>query len=173
MEKRDFISILFKVAAFQIVFLWLHFAYDWFSYPWVAVFSGNSEGVFQHQKIAFLAYSIVCVLEFFLLRKKISSPGRFFDSRLLASLLLPWMIFFWYLGPVLLQVPMPNDLLEILYANIVTILVCVALVLLERDFYRIDFSRTGRIIMIVMYVISAFLFVSITFQVPWAGYFVQ
>ncbi len=59
-----------KVAAFWFGFLILHFLYDWLPILPVALFSGVSEAVFQHAKIAFYVYLLVSLIEILIFCQK-------------------------------------------------------------------------------------------------------
>jgi hypothetical protein len=47
------LHIIIKIVIFWVLFLILHFSYDWVKRPIVAVFSGTNESFMQHAKIAF------------------------------------------------------------------------------------------------------------------------
>jgi hypothetical protein len=166
-----FWSLVGKALAFQLLFVILHFAYDWFPSPVVAAFSGTNEAFVQHAKIGFWAYSLACLLEYALRRKRISSLGSFTSARLLACVMLPWIMFLlWYVVPSF-RGPMSTDTLEIIYANIVTFGVGLAAATLERDLDRVSFSLAGRGIIVLLYLLAAVLLTTYTFRLPWADFF--
>jgi hypothetical protein len=171
--RKTFKTALLKTLAYWGVFIFFHFAYSWFPAPFVAAFSGTSEGVYQHMKIGFFAYMLVSLVEFFILRAHEEVKGPFWESRCLSTLLIPAVIFFWYLAPAIRGGPMPSDLLEVLYAQIVTLLTGFAVVWLEGDLSTTYYSRVSRWLLGLAFALSAFLFVIITFHIPWGGFFFQ
>ena len=56
MVDRSLKPILQKLLAFWLAFIALHFAYDFFPSPFLAVFSGTSEAVAQHQNVLLCLY---------------------------------------------------------------------------------------------------------------------
>jgi hypothetical protein len=165
-------SFLLKLLAFWILFLIFHFAYEWLPSTVVAVFAGTSEGAVQHMKMAFWAFTFASVGEYFLRRVPADQRGSFFDSRLLITNLAPWSMFYWYILPVLYGKPFASEAVEIVAANIILLLAGIALLFLERDLSNIRISRAGRVILILFWVLSAFLLAAVSFKVPWAGFFI-
>lgn len=165
-------TFLFKLLAFWILFLIFHFLHEWIPVPFTVIFAGNSEGAVQHMKMAFWAFTFASLGEYFI--RKVSKEQRqsFFDSRLLITDLAPWTMFFWYILPVIFGKPFASEAIEILAANIVLVLMGVALLFLERDLSAIRLSKTSRIILILFWALTAFLMVAVSFNVPWAGFFV-
>lgn len=169
--RRPLKTLVGKALVFQVLFVFLHFAYDWFPNQLVAVFSGTSEAFVQHAKIGFWAYSLACLLEYALRRKRLIAVGGFVLARLLACVMLPWLMFLlWYVVPSF-RGPMPSVALEIIYANLVTFAVGVITVLLERDFDRVAFSPAVRGVIALLYLLSAVLLTTFTFRLPWADFF--
>lgn len=124
-------------------------------------------------KMALWAYAFTSLGEFFILHPdNLKDRLRFLDSRLLAADMAPWAMFFWYLLPIFVGKPLSSEFLEILYANIVLLIVGAALILLERDFAQIKLSKVGRIVALVWFILSAFLLAAVSFVTPWAGFFV-
>ena len=173
MINRSTRSIFLKLAAFWALFLILHFSYDWLHNPIIAVFSGTSEGAAQHIKMSFWAYTFVSIGEYFVLRVPKKDRLLFFDSRILAVLFVSLGTFLWYLVPAIRGVGMPNDFLEILYANIVIFLVGLGAILVERDFARVQLSRVGRFVVILFYLILGAILILGSFSTPWGGFWVM
>lgn len=173
MANRSTKSIILKLAAFWALFLLLHFAHNWIPTPVIAVFSGTSEGVAQHIKLSFWAYTLASIGEYFILRVPKKDRLSFFDSRLLAVLFVSLGTFLWYLVPAIRGVGMPNDLLEIIYANLVILLVGLGTIVLERDFTRIQLSRGGRIAAISFYLVLGSILIIGSFTTPWGGFWVM
>ena len=161
-----------KVAVFWFGFLMLHFLYDWLPILPVALFSGVSEAVFQHAKIAFYVYLLVSLVETLIFAKKTSNKQRFILPRLLAALIVPWlMILIWYLAPAIYGKPMPSEALEIVYANLAVAALGFCAVTLEGAFSQIEFKRGQVVVILVLLVISILHFTVFTFTMPWADIF--
>lgn len=161
-----------KVFAFLLAFVLLHYAYDWTGSTFWAIFSGVSEGTYQHAKIGFYAYLLVSLLEYLVWRKQFPNRSRFIFSRLSATIFLPWLMFLtWYQAPALLGQPMPQEWIEVVYALFTTSLICIACTLLGRDLERLEFSRTMKVILVIFFIASIELFTIFTFNTPWAGFF--
>jgi hypothetical protein len=171
MNRINWLSLVFETIVFQVLFLILHFAYNWIPSPLIALISGTSEGVFQHMKIAFYAYTLLSLGIYLLTRTRMANPSRFFFARLAANIFLPWGVFFWYIAPAVLGQPMPSVALEIVYANCITLLVGLVFVVLGHEFESVQFSRFIQVSLFVLYILSICLFIAFTFQIPWAGFF--
>jgi hypothetical protein len=159
-----------KVVTFMPLFLLFHFSYEKFPSPIIALFSATDESFVQHAKIGFFAYTILCGLEYIWMCEQISHRSSFFFSRLLSTLILPWAMFIlWYPVPQFYgQLPL---FLEIMYATIVTLLMTAVVGVLEREFEKIDFSKSAKGWMLGMYLTLAMLFISFSFGLPWADFF--
>jgi hypothetical protein len=172
-RSRPFRPLLMKALAFLAVFVVLHFAYDWLPSPFVAVFSGTNESFVQHAKIGFWSYSLVCVGEYLVRRKRITTPRQFAGSRLLSTIFLPWTMFLlWYSAPELIG-RLPGRTADILYSNIVSVALVLVLGVLEWDSERAAYSRATLVILVALYILSAALLVAFTYRVPvsWADFF--
>jgi hypothetical protein len=175
METRSSRSfwLLVKALAFLAVFVVLHFAYDWVPTPLVAVFSGTNESFVQHAKIGFWSYSLLSMGEYLVRRKHISRMGSLACSRLLSTIFLPWAMFLlWYSAPELIG-RLPGRTADIVYSNVITVVLVLLLGVLEWDTERVVYSGAARAILIALYLLSAALLVAFTFRapIPWADFF--
>jgi hypothetical protein len=166
----EWVRILIKAAAFLPIFLVLHYAYRWLPWPGLAWFSSTGEAVYQHMKISFFAYGVLCGLEYVLARP--ADRQRFVDTRLLAAVLVPWGIFFgWYIAPALYGGPLPSEALEIVYANLITLGVLVIVGIIERSLEGFAFPRRLRRVLWIMAGILALEFVIFSYRAPWTDVF--
>ena len=166
----EWVRIVLKAVLFLPVFLVLHYAYKWLPWAGLAWFSSTGEAVYQHMKIGFFAYAVLCGLEYALVRP--ADRQRFIDTRLLATILLPWGIFFgWYIGPAVYGGPMPSDALEIAYANAVTLGALGMVGLIERSLEGFAFPRRLRVVLWIIAGILAVEFVIFSYRAPWADVF--
>ena len=159
-----------KAVAFLPVFLVLHYAYKWLPWAGLAWFSSTGEAVYQHMKIGFFAYGVLCGLEYALVRP--ADRQRFVDTRLLATILVPWGIFFgWYIAPALYGRQMPSDALEIVYANMIILGVLGMVGVIERSLERFAFPRRMRVVLWIIAGILVMEFVIFSYRAPWADVF--
>jgi len=166
------LHIIIKIVIFWVIFLILHFSYDWVKNPVVAVFSGTNESFMQHAKIGFLAYSLACVAEYFLWGIQSAAPGSFLYARVVTSMALPWVMFIvYYTAPAFYGKPMPTIPLEIVYANIILLVIGVILALFEPDLETITYSLRSGIILWTLWVLGFVEMVIFTFRPPWADFF--
>lgn len=168
----DVLHIIVKITIFWVLFLILHFSYDWIKTPFVAVFSGTNESFMQHAKIGFLAYTLASVVEFFVWGTQAANPGSFVYARVVTSMALPWVMFIvYYTAPAFYGKPMPTIPLEIVYANIILLVIGVILALFEPGLETITYSLRGEIILWVLWVLGFVEMVIFTFRPPWADFF--
>lgn len=160
---------LLKIAAFWVLFVCLHYAPGWFGHPALSVISQTRETFFQHAKIGLFAYAIVSGGELWL-RGRLA--GRYIWSRVLSTLLLPWVMFvLYYTGPAIYGRPMPSIPAEIAYANIVLLAVAAMLAILERSMDRAAFTRAARAATMLLLVLAVAEMVIFSFRLPWAPFF--
>ena len=94
-------TLVKKVILYQIIFLLVHFVYDWFPGEVTKVFSATNESVYQHMKVAFFSYLLLVLGEFILLRRSIPSVLRFSYARIAGAVILPLiMVVFFLSGPL-------------------------------------------------------------------------
>ncbi len=161
-----------KVAGFWAGFMVLHFAYDFLPILPLRLLSGVDESVFQHMKICFYAYLLVSAIEYAIRRKQLSISGETFTfSRLLAAILTPWFMFIlWYMAPAYYG-HIPSVVAEILYANIIMLLLGFCAVALEQGFEEIRYTPTLKGVIIALALISISLYTIFTFRLPWTDVF--
>jgi hypothetical protein len=163
--------LILKAISFQVLYILLHFSYVFFPLPVLVLISGTSEAFFEHLKIGFYAYILLCGLEYLVRYRRISDKSRFFASRLFTTILIPWFIFiYWYISAAVYG-KMPNDIWEIIYANISVFVVMVFVGILERNFEAISFTRGAKIVLCITFIILVVLFTVFTFHMPWTDVF--
>ncbi len=174
MEKEIGFKPFAKIILLYLVFMVFYGVYRAFPVFPLSIVSGISESNFQHYKAAFFTFLLVDLIEYLVFRKRIQSLAVFWYGRLLMAVLVPWIIFlFWYIAPAVYG-QFPTQLGEIIYANLITILVFISALLLEDGFLRIPFSRNLKILTWVLLLISLLLFMVFTFShLPWADVFVE
>lgn len=166
------LHIIIKLVIFWVLFLILHFSYDWVKNPVVAVFSGTNESFMQHAKIGFFAYALASVTEFFLWGSQAANPESFLYARVVTSMALPWVMFIvYYTAPAFYGKPMPTIPLEIVYANIILLVIGLILALFEPGLETITYSLHGKIILWALWILGFAEMVIFTFRPPWADFF--
>jgi hypothetical protein len=159
---------------YWIIFLLLYFAYKFIPFAPLKVICGTTESNFQHYKASFFSWIILSLGEYFWMQRSIQDRQVFFYSRIATATILPWFVFIlWYLG-VAICGRLPSIPLEILYANIITIIVGIFATIFERGIARVSYPRELKIILIVLFVSSLVLYLVFTFgQLPWADVFIE
>lgn len=178
MKTRDY-SIPIKMIAYQVIFLLLHYAYDWFPNSLTKIFSGIDESIFQHMKVAFYSYIIISIIEYFWLRKKspesieIRSGARtaHFFSRLFATTFIPWTIFVFYFMAAAYYGEIDNIPLEILYANLVLLLASYSAIIVERHIQKAQPGTAFKVITGFMFLVSFSYYIIFTYRLPWFDVF--
>ena len=125
---------ILKTVLFWAVFMLLYFAYKYFPVFPLSLICSINKSNFQHYKAAFFAFLILNLIEFAIYRRQIQDKKRHILSRLTATTFAPWIVFLlWYIAPAIYG-KMPTIPLEIIYANIITLLVGYFVTSLEQGF---------------------------------------
>lgn len=167
--QRQF-PLFVKVLINQIVFLALHYAYDFFPGLLTTLFSGINESVFQHMKIGFFTYILTNLIEILYLKVK-EKAGNLLTARLFSTTLLPWIMFLIFFIPPAVVGKVESVLLEIILANIILIFTCALTILVERELDRILLSNTFLAVSVLLFLVSGFLYILFTFRLPWFDVF--
>jgi hypothetical protein len=169
--KTSWRSLVLKMLALQVIFLLLHYGYDWFSNSITMVFSGINESIYQHMKVGLFTYLLTSLLEYLLVRKSIVNLAGFVYARLFAATIYPFAIFvFYYMAPAyygqLNSIP-----LEVIYANIALLLASFSAIAIERQIETGKPNRLFRVAVIVLFLISLSQYIIFTYRLPWADVF--
>jgi len=161
--------IYLKLLFFIILFLILHFAYDFFPNNFFKIFSGTDESVFSHLKIAFWAYFINSIIEYFYCKKQ-QKKFSFFSSFII-NIILPWfIIIIWYIIPALYG-KLNSELYEIIWALFVLILAGIFSINLEKSISIVSLNIYSKIFILILFIISVFFFTFFSFNKPWIDLF--
>ncbi|MCZ7553641.1 MAG: hypothetical protein M5U05_13815 [Anaerolineales bacterium] len=165
--------ILIKAVAFWIVFLILYGLYRFFPVFPLSLISGTVESVFQHLKQGFYAYIIVNLVETALVYPRIPAREPYFYARVAATVFLPWVIFLlWYIAPAVIG-RLKNNTYEIIYANLITFLVGLFAVTLERGFEQIEYTWEIKLVVLALFFVSILHYLVFTYRLPWADVFIE
>jgi hypothetical protein len=163
--------ILLKALIVQIVFIVLHFSYDWWPGFFTRLFSGTSEAVFQHMKIGFYSYGIVSLVEYFINRKKVDDACNFGMARLTSTVFYCWPMFIIFFAPPAFYGKYEKEIAEAISANIVLYLVSMIAVIFELELDKIKLSKEFRVVVLILAVVLTSLFVIYSFRDPWFDVF--
>jgi len=159
---------------YWLVFMLLYFVYKFIPVPPLKVICSICESNFQHYKASFFSWIILSLAEYLWMRRRIQDHQAFLYSRIATATILPWFVFIlWYLGVAIFG-RLPSIPLEILYANIITIIVGIFATIFERGVSHIPYPRELRIILIILFISSLVLYMVFTFgNLPWADVFIE
>lgn len=163
--------ILVKALIVQFVFLFLHYLYDWFPTNLTRVLSGTSEAVFAHMKIAFFSYGLVSLMEFLLFRRALKDPLNFGITRMTSTLFYCWPLFILFFTPPAYYGKYPDDIYEIISANIILYTASVIAGILELELARIKLSQAFRIVVIALTLVFLSILIIYSFRSPWFDVF--
>lgn len=163
-----------KGMLYWVVFMVLYFLYKFIPLTPLKVICGICESNFQHYKASFFSWIIVSLVEFLWMRRKIQDRQVFLYSRMATATILPWFVFIlWYLGVAIFG-RLPSIPLEILYANIITIIVGIFAAIFEQGVSRTTFPRELKTILLILFFSSLVLYMVFTFgELPWADVFIE
>lgn len=165
------IPLLTKIVLIHIIFILLHYLYDWFPNRFTALFSGINESVYQHMKIGFFAYVIFALIEYSLTRKSISDFAQYFFSRLFSATYLPLVMVVIYLFGPLVFGQFENVTFEIVFANIAILATSFSTLTIERQIENSKAGNAFRFVTIALFVLLLFQFFVFTNKLPWFDVF--
>lgn len=166
-------NIYIKSLVYLAIFSLLHFGYDLTHWSFLTPLCGINESVFQHLKMAFWAYFIASLIEYFVMRRKSSKSRNFWYPRFLSAVIVPWfVVLMWYLLPALWG-KAESLVLEVSWATSVTILSGIMGGIMEKNIEKKDFGLNFRIVILLLFIVSAFLYVWFTYKPPWIDLFVN
>lgn len=163
--------ILLKALIVQFAFLILHYTYDFFPNTFTRIISGTSEAVFEHMKIAFYAWGLVSLVEFSIFRKRLKDPLNFGVTRLSSTLFYCWAMFILFFAPPAYFGKYPNDIYEIISANIVLYATSVFAGIFELELSKIKLSKKFRVAVIILTLVFMSLLIIYSFKSPWFDVF--
>jgi hypothetical protein len=174
MEESGGFKPALKIFLVYVVFMAMYGLYKVFPIFPLSIICGIYESNFQHYKAIFFAFLIVDAIEFWVYRKQVKNGATFWYPRLLSATISPWPVFIlWYIVPAVYG-KLPEEFLEIIYANIMTILAATCTVTLERGFQQVTYTRGLKIVVWILLLISVLLYMVFTFShLPWADVFIE
>lgn len=166
-------NIYLKSLLYLMIFSILHFGYDLTHWAFLTPFCGINESVFQHLKMAFWAYLIASLIEYFIGRKKFIGKNNFWYSRLLSTIMVPWfVILIWYIVPALFG-KVSLSMLEIIWAIFSAYFSGVIAGIIEKNIENNVVTLSFKIVILILIVVSAFLYIFFTYKPPWIDLFIN
>ena len=117
------------------------------------------------------AWGLVSLGEFLIFRKKEADPINFGLTRVASTLFYCWTMFILFFTPPAYYGKYPNDLIEIVSANIVLYATSVFAGIFEFELARIKLSQAFRVAVIILTLIFMSLLVIYSFRLPWFDVF--
>lgn len=171
MSKNLYVYL--KGLYFLTIFSVFHFAYEIFPSPVLAPICAINESIWQHLKIAFFSYFVLNLIEFVFRRRSIQNKSGFIFSRLLTTIVIPWFIFILWYTMAAFYGRLKILLLEIIFASIVTALSGIVCATIELNIQDRHFTRNLKAFILIIFAISASLYVIFTYKLPWIDVFVD
>ena len=170
--KNQIGYIALKSFIFMVLFAILHYLYTLNPNPFFQIISGTDESVFQHLKMGFFGYLLLIGIDYLIIRKRVENKQSFVFSRLISSLLVPWIIFIvWYLVPAFVGDHLPFAR-ELTWALIVVLITGVFVSLVDKNTEKIEYDLAIKIVIGILVVISLIIFIWFSFELPWIDVFI-
>lgn len=169
--KKGKFPLYLKVILFQLIFLLLHYLYDWFPNNLVAIFSGTDESVYQHLKIGFFSYILLTGIEYLFIKKSISSITQFIIARLFTNVYITWVMTVCFLISPLIFVKIHSIPGEIIFANVALLLTSFFSFTAERHVEKSKPDRWMIGVSIFLFLLVLVQFIVFTNRLPWFDLF--
>lgn len=165
-------NIYWKALLFLFCVSFFHFGYDITGWESLKPFFGTSESIFQHLKMAFWGYLLLSAFEYFLLKREIYQKIKnFWYSRIFSAIIVPWIVVLvWYLLPAIYG-RVESLTIELFWALLATYLSGVLTIQIEKETEKTPFSTNTKAILLILLVVSAFMFIIFTYKLPWVDLF--
>ena len=160
-----------KIIIIHILFVFLHYLYDWFPSQFSAILSGTNESVYQHMKIGFFAYILFALIEYVITRKSITDFGKHLYSRLFSATYLPLIMMVIYLFSPLVFGHVENVLFEIIFANFALIGTSFTMLVVEKHIENANSNYLFRFVTVALFLLSLAQYVTFTYELPWFDIF--
>jgi len=123
--------------------------------------------------MAFFAYLMTSLIEYFEMRRKIGKGKNFWYPRLLSTIIVPWsVILVWYLVPALWG-KVESPALEILWAIFSAYSSGVVGGIIETNIEKNAATSSFKIIIMILLSVSVFLYIWFTYKPPWIDLFIN
>ncbi|MDH4140074.1 MAG: DUF6512 family protein [Coriobacteriia bacterium] len=155
-----------KLVAVWALFLVLHFSYETFPNMLFKLIGEEGETTFFHMKMLFFAYLLVSIVEFVARRKTLVSTSSFASSRALVSVAYPWLtITIWFFAEAV-GLTMHNLAVELVYANLATLLGIYMALLMEEFLGGLDFRPSAKAMIALVFACALLSYTAFSFTTP-------
>ncbi len=162
-----------KMLVFWAVFMLMYGVYRFLPVFPLSLICAINESNYQHYKAGFFAWIIASLIEYVVMRRRLVGREQFAYSRLAAATFLPWFIFVvWYTVPALYG-RWSQVAFEILYANIVTLIVGLFVAVFEQAFAQACLTRGLKAVIVILALLALLEYQIFTVRLPWADVFVE
>lgn len=169
--KTNKLSIPIKIFIIQLIFILMHYLYDWFPNSVTTLISGINESIYQHMKIGFFSYVIFVIGELVLMRKRIPEFNKWLYSRMFSCSFFPLAIVILYLIGPLAWGKLESIAFEVIFANVSVLLSSFVTLEVEEQVEKGQPNWGFRLVVIGLFVASLLEYVVFTFEVPWFDIF--
>lgn len=158
---------IIKIFIYIFLFIIIHFLYDWIKSPIISIFSGTDESVFSHLKISFWAIFFTNLFEYLIYKKNnFNIFSKIFINILVPlSILITWYILQGLTGTI------KNVIIELIWAFFVVIFTGIIGFIIEKDLDNVNFSKSSKILIFILFLIPIFFYTYFTFSKPWVDIF--
>jgi hypothetical protein len=154
-----------KLIAGYLFFICFHQIYDVLGGGTLAAILGEGiESIYAHMKMYFYAYLLVSLIEYFLRRQQLASPGSFWISRMLIASAFPWMsIAIWFI-PVALGADLGQY--ELAYSLVLTLLGLYFAFRLDEGLEHVEFRPALQALIVLAFTAAFITYIGFSFHVP-------
>ena len=154
-----------KLVAGYLLFVFFHQIYDILGGGTLAALLGEGiESIYAHMKMYFYAYILVSLIDYFLRRQQIASPGSFWYPRMLIASSFPWMsIAIWFI-PVALGVDLGTY--ELAYSLTLTVFGLYFAFRLDEGLENVEFRPALKAFILLAFAAAFITYIGFSFQVP-------
>jgi len=166
-------NVYIKSLIYLMIFSILHFGYDLTHWAFLIPLCGINESVFQHLKMVFWAYFLVNLVEYFVIKRKVSERKTFWYPKLLSTIIIPWIVMIiWYFVPVLFG-RVESLVLNVSWSVFSTYSSGVIVGIIEKNIEKNLFTSNFKMVILILIIVSAFLYVWFTYKPPWIDLFIN
>lgn len=154
-----------KLIAGYLLFVFFHQIYGLLGGGTLGAILGEGiESIYAHMKMYFQAYLLVSLIDYFLRRKQITSPGAFWYPRMLIASSFPWMsIVIWFI-PVALGFELGRY--ELAYSLVLTLIGFYFALRLEEGLDGLMFKPALKAMIWLAFLAAFITYIGFSFHVP-------
>lgn len=155
-----------KLLSVWVLFLALHFSYETFPSALFKLIGEEGETTFFHMKMLFVAYVFVSLVELVVRRAAIASRSGFIYTRALIAVAYPWLTITMWFSAEALGIRMTNLVVELVYANVFTVLGIYLALRLEEALDGVEFRSSAKAMIVLVFACAVLSYAAFSFKVP-------